>query len=64
MALARRVRDPATLAFNLDVVLEVPWEPEQTEARLTDATEVLLHAEAAGDVELLAHAHSRLLLPP
>jgi class 3 adenylate cyclase/DNA-binding NarL/FixJ family response regulator len=61
VALARRVSDPAALAFNLDVMLDVPWEPEQTEARLTDAMEVLQHAEAAGDVELLAHAHSRLL---
>ena len=62
VALARRVSDPAALAFNLDVMLDVPWEPEQTEARLTDAMEVLQHAEAAGDVELLTHAHSRLLL--
>jgi predicted ATPase/class 3 adenylate cyclase/DNA-binding NarL/FixJ family response regulator len=62
VALARRVRDPAALAFNLDVVLEVPWEPEQTEARLTDAMEVLRLAEAAGDAELITHAHSRLLL--
>jgi hypothetical protein len=62
VALARRVRDPAALAFNLDVMLDAPWGPEQTKARLTDATEVRQHAEAAGDVELLTHAHSRLLL--
>jgi len=43
-------------------MLNVPWGPEQTEAHLIDATEVLQHAEAAGDVELLTHAHSRLLL--
>jgi DNA-binding CsgD family transcriptional regulator/tetratricopeptide (TPR) repeat protein len=62
VALARRVRDPATLAFNLAVMLNVPWGPEQTEARLTDATEVLRLAEAAGDADLITHAHDRILL--
>jgi DNA-binding NarL/FixJ family response regulator len=62
VGLARRVGDPATLAFNLDVVLDVPWEPELTEGRLTDAMEVLRFAEAAGDADLITHAHSRLLL--
>jgi class 3 adenylate cyclase/DNA-binding NarL/FixJ family response regulator len=62
VALARRVRDPAALAFNLAVMLDMPWGPEQTEARLIDAREVLRHAEAAGDAELITHAHSRILL--
>jgi tetratricopeptide (TPR) repeat protein len=43
-------------------MLDVPWGPEQTEARFIDATEVLRLAEAAGDAELIAHAHSRILL--
>jgi DNA-binding NarL/FixJ family response regulator len=50
------------LAFNLAVMLNVPWGPEQTEARLTDATEVLRLAEAAGDADLITHAHDRILL--
>ncbi len=54
VAMARRVSDPAALAFNLDVILDVPWEPEQTEARLTDAMEVLRLSEAAGDTELMS----------
>jgi tetratricopeptide (TPR) repeat protein len=62
VALARRVNDPATLAFNLGVMLNMPWGPEQTEARLIDATEVLRLAEAAGDAELITTAHTRLLL--
>ena len=62
VAMARRVSDPAALAFNLDVILDVPLGPEQTEARLTDAMEVLRLSEAAGDTELMGNAYSRLLL--
>jgi len=51
VALARRVKDPAALAFNLAVMLDMPWGPEQTEARLIDVTEVLRLAEAAGGAE-------------
>jgi hypothetical protein len=60
VAMARRVGDPTALAFNLDVMLDVPRGPEQTEARLANATEMLRLAEAAGDKELIAHAYSRL----
>src|SRR5262245_55249959 len=62
VALARRVRAPEALAFNMGCTVELPWGPEQTEARLTDAMEVLRLAEAAGDVELPSNAYSRLLL--
>ena len=41
VAMARRVNDPAALSFNLDVMLDVPWGPEQTEARLSDVMEEL-----------------------
>ena len=64
VAIARRVNDPATLAFNLDLMLEVPWGPEQTEVRLTDAAEVLRLAEVAGDVDLIKHAHGRASVVP
>ena len=50
--MARRVSHPAALAFNLDVILDVPLGPEQTEARLTDAMEVLRLSEAAGDTQI------------
>ena len=62
VAMARQVSDPAALAFNLDLILDMPWGPEQTEARLTDAMEMLRLSEAAGDTELMGYAYSRLLL--
>jgi predicted ATPase/DNA-binding CsgD family transcriptional regulator len=62
VVMARRVSDPAALAFTLDVMLDVPWGPTQTEARLANSTEMLQLAEAAGDKEIFTHAYQRLLM--
>jgi DNA-binding CsgD family transcriptional regulator len=56
---ARRVGDPGVLAFTLGVMRNVPWRPEETEGRLTDATEMLHFAEMAGNGELVHEAHTR-----
>jgi DNA-binding CsgD family transcriptional regulator len=57
--MARRVGDPGVLAFTLGVMRNVPWGPEETRERLTDACELLQLAQAAGDGELVHQAHSR-----
>jgi class 3 adenylate cyclase/DNA-binding CsgD family transcriptional regulator len=57
--IARRVGDPGVLAFTLGVMRNVPWGPEETRERLTDACEMLQLARAAGDGELVYEAHSR-----
>jgi hypothetical protein len=60
---ARRVGDPSALASNLQVLLLFPYRPEETEARLRDATEMLQLAQEANEAELVYKAHTgRLLL--
>ena len=62
VAMARCIGDPAVLAFSLDVMLEVPWGPEQAKARLANIIEMLQLAEESGDKQLISNAHYRLLL--
>jgi DNA-binding CsgD family transcriptional regulator len=59
--MARRLGDLAALAFTLGIMLNMPWEPEETERRLAYADEILRLAEAAHDLELVSQAHSRLM---
>ena len=59
---ARRVGDAGVLAFNLGSLLNAPWGPEETEERLTCATEMLQLARTAGNSELVSEAHSRRLV--
>ena len=60
--MARRVGDAGVLAFNLGSLLNAPWGPEETEERLTCATEMLQLARTAGNSELVSEAHSRRLV--
>jgi DNA-binding CsgD family transcriptional regulator/tetratricopeptide (TPR) repeat protein len=55
--MARRINDPATLAFALMVVCSLPWRPEEVEQRLTYVSEALQLAEVLEDHYLLKHAH-------
>lgn len=55
--MARRIGDPATLAFTLTARRVARWAPEHIDERLTLATEMLQLAERAGDRDLAAHGH-------
>lgn len=54
VAMARRVGDPAALAFTLDNLHTALWDPSQLARRLAIADEIVRLAEAAGD-EDVAH---------
>ena len=61
VAMARRLGDPAVLATNLNILFETSLEVEAASQRLAVATEMLQAAEQAGNFELVALAHSRLM---
>jgi tetratricopeptide (TPR) repeat protein len=52
VAIARRIGDPATLAFALDARHYVLWRPENVEERLEVAAELRRIAAESGDLEL------------
>ncbi|MFL5796774.1 MAG: ATP-binding protein [Actinomycetota bacterium] len=52
--MARRLADPATLAYALDGLYAAVWWPENPEERLGIATEIVDVAREAGDAERLA----------
>jgi tetratricopeptide (TPR) repeat protein len=57
VAMARRVSDPAALAYALSTYCDSIATPEHLEERLAASEEMVRHAQAAGDreLELLAH---------
>ena len=55
--MARRLGDPATLAYALDGRYAAVWWPENLEDRLTIATELIQAAEEAGDKERALQGH-------
>jgi DNA-binding CsgD family transcriptional regulator len=59
VAMARRIRDLGALAFNLGIMLNMPWQPEESEKRLVYANEMLRLAEATHDLELVSQARNR-----
>ncbi len=62
IAMSRRLGDPAVLAANIHILFEFPWNPEATEERLADATEMLQLAEQVGNVELSGLAQARSIV--
>src|SRR5437667_389651 len=62
VAMARRVSDPATLAYALHARRAVLWGPRRLEERLAIATEIVRLAEAARDREQVARGrHFRIV---
>ena len=62
VAMARRVSDPATLAYALHARHAVLWGPRRLEERLAIATEIVRLAEAARDREQVARGrHFRIV---
>jgi DNA-binding CsgD family transcriptional regulator/tetratricopeptide (TPR) repeat protein len=57
LEMSRRVNDPAAVAFNLHVMLDILRGPEKTEERLGYATEMLRLSEEAKNNELIPEAH-------
>jgi DNA-binding SARP family transcriptional activator/tetratricopeptide (TPR) repeat protein len=57
VAMARRLGDPATLAYALEGRYETYWGPDALEERLTIANELIAVAETAGDVERAYAGH-------
>jgi DNA-binding SARP family transcriptional activator/tetratricopeptide (TPR) repeat protein len=57
VGMARRLRDPGTLAYALDGRYTAAWGPENVEERLRLAKEIVLLAEQAGDQERLQMGH-------
>ncbi|MBI4259981.1 MAG: AAA family ATPase [Actinobacteria bacterium] len=55
--MARRLDDPATLAFALNARLQAVWGPESVEERLEVATEILELARRSGDRERLLEGY-------
>ena len=55
--MARRIDDPATLAYALDGRYAAVWWPENPDERLAIATELLEVAREARDAERIAEAH-------
>jgi hypothetical protein len=55
--MARRLGDPATLAYALDGRYAAVWWPENLEDRLAIATELIQAAEEAGDKERALQGH-------
>jgi AAA ATPase domain len=58
IAMARRVGDPATLAFVLSDAHLATWDPDSPERALPWASEIYALAERVGNVELAMAAHS------
>jgi AAA ATPase domain len=59
--LARRLGDPATLAYTLDGMFGALWRPDNPEERLAIASEVVRLAEATADQDLVQSGHRDLL---
>ncbi len=57
VAMARRMGDPATLAFALDMRLKAIWGPGGIEERLASGTEIVSLARASGDRRLELEGH-------
>lgn len=55
--MARRLGDPATLAYALEGRLEAYWGPDALEERLAIANELIQVAESAGDAERAYAGH-------
>ena len=62
VAMARRVGDPAALAYALSARHAVIWAPEHLEERLAVATEIVRLAGEIGDRELALWGHSARLV--
>lgn len=60
--IARRLGDPATLAYTLDGRYAATWEPGNAEGRLGIADELVRVAEAAGDLERAIQGHHYRLI--
>lgn len=58
VALARRSRDPQTLAYALDAKHLALWGPENLTERLATATEIVRLAEESGDHEVALQGHN------
>jgi predicted ATPase len=59
LATARRLGDPATLAYALTARHAALWDPSGAEERVAIAREVVALAERAGDQELALEGHGR-----
>lgn len=62
VAMARRLGDPATLAFTLNARLYALWGPDDTAARLELSAEFLQLAETCGDLELALQSRHWLVM--
>lgn len=62
ITMSRRLGDPAVLAANINILFEFPWNPEATEERLANATEMQRLAEQVGNVELSGLAQARSIV--
>jgi tetratricopeptide (TPR) repeat protein len=62
VAVARRIGDPATLAYVLDGALAATWGPDDPEARISAATEIVDLAERVEDRERALQGHLYRLL--
>lgn len=62
LKMARRLGDPATLAYALDGRYAATWEPGNARERLAIATELTAVAETAGDRERVVQAHHYRLI--
>jgi eukaryotic-like serine/threonine-protein kinase len=62
LAIARRLDDPATLAYALNARYAALWGPENVEERLAIADEVLELARRAGDHRLAREGHGRRIV--
>ena len=57
VAIARRMDDPATLAYALVGYIAAHHAPHNTHQQIADATELVAAAERAGDLERLVEGH-------
>jgi tetratricopeptide (TPR) repeat protein len=60
--IARRIGDPATLAYTLGGMFAALWRPDNPEDRLAIASEMVAVGEGAGDREQVLHGHQNKLL--
>lgn len=60
--MARRLGDPATLAYTLDGRFAAIWYPENTDERLAIASELVRAADEAGDKERALQGHHYRLM--
>jgi AAA ATPase domain len=61
IATARRLRDPAALAYVLSNAQLATWSPDTREEALAWSREVIELGERARDIELVRNAHNRLV---